>query len=69
MTYFHPSDFDPGQPRMKHLSLLRRFKNEAGLNNSFPKFQKYLSEFNFINITEADKLIDWENAKTVFLKL
>lgn len=68
MTYFHPSDFDPGQPRMKHLSLLRRFKNEAGLNNSLPKFQKYLSEFNFINITEADKLIDWENAKTVFLK-
>jgi polysaccharide deacetylase family protein (PEP-CTERM system associated) len=68
MTYFHPSDFDPGQPKMKHLSLVRRWKNEAGLNGSYSKFQKYLSDFDFINIAEADKLIDWNSAKTITLK-
>lgn len=67
MTYFHPSDFDPFQPSMKNLSRMRRFKNEIGLKYSYQKFQKYLADFTFINIKEADGLIDWNNAKTVYL--
>ena len=67
MSYFHPSDFDPGQPSMKHLSLLRRWKNEIKLEGAFKKFQKYTKELDFVNIAEADKLIDWSEARNVIL--
>lgn len=68
LTYFHPSDFDPGQPSMTQLSHLRRWKNEVGLKGTYNKFQKYLSDFDFINIAEADKLIDWSQARVISLK-
>ena len=67
MTYFHPSDFDPGQPDMKHLPLLRRWKNRVGLKTSFGKYKQYISDFDFVNLTEADKLIDWDSVETVKL--
>jgi polysaccharide deacetylase family protein (PEP-CTERM system associated) len=67
MTYFHPSDFDPDQPDMPHLTYLRRWKNRVGLKNSYSKFNKYLSDFNFINVEEADKLINWSNANCIKL--
>ena len=59
MTYFHPSDFDPGQPDMKHLPLLRRWKNRVGLKGAFHKYEKYLSDFEFVDLEQADKIIDW----------
>ena len=59
MTYFHPSDFDPGQPDMKHLPLLRRWKNRVGLKGAFHKYEKYLSDFEFVDLEQADKMIDW----------
>lgn len=68
MSYFHPSDFDPGQPSMKHLSLLRRWKNEVKLDGAFNKFQKYIGEFDFVSISEADKLIDWSKVKNIILE-
>jgi hypothetical protein len=60
MTYFHPSDFDPGQPDMKHLPKLRRWKNRVGLKGAFAKYEKYLSDFDFVNLEQADKMIDWD---------
>ena len=42
MSYFHPSDFDPGQPPMPHLSRMRQFKNRVGLKNAYSKFQKLI---------------------------
>ena len=67
MTYFHPSDFDPGQPDMKHLPLLRRWKNRVGLKSAFGKFQRYLDDFEFVNVAEADEQIDWSAAKHIEL--
>jgi peptidoglycan-N-acetylglucosamine deacetylase len=67
MSYFHPSDFDPGQPSMKNLSLIRRWKNEVKLDGAFNKFQKYIHELSFINIEEADKIVDWSKARKVVL--
>lgn len=67
MSYFHPSDFDPGQPTLKNLSLLRRWKNEVKLDGAFNKFQKYIQDLDFVNIAEADNLIDWNNARNVIL--
>ncbi|GHT61920.1 polysaccharide deacetylase [Bacteroidia bacterium] len=67
MTYFHPRDFDPNQPMIKSLPLMRKFKSYVGLKSSFKKFQKLLNDFDFINISEADKMIDWRTARKIQL--
>ena len=67
MAYFHPSDFDPGQPKMPHLSKMRQFKNRVALKGSYDKFKRYISDFKFINITEANNQIDWIKCKKIFL--
>ena len=40
MTYFHPSDFDPNQPDMPHLSTRQRIKNKIGLKSAYGKYLK-----------------------------
>jgi hypothetical protein len=65
MTYFHPRDFDPDQPLLSHLPLHRKFKSYVGLKSAFAKFERLLDDFEFINIKEADKIIDWSGAKTI----
>ena len=68
MCYMHPSDFDPTQPYITHLPKLREWKNHVGLKKAFSKFKKYIADFEFLSICEADKLIDWKRAKIVKLK-
>jgi polysaccharide deacetylase family protein (PEP-CTERM system associated) len=65
MTYFHPRDFDPKQPLIKDLSLIRKFKSYVGLNHAMEKLNKWTSEFDFIDISSAEKLIDWNNVPIV----
>jgi polysaccharide deacetylase family protein (PEP-CTERM system associated) len=65
MTYLHPRDFDHKQPMIEDLSLIRRFKSYVGLSGTFHKLQKLLRDFAFIDIAEADKSIDWDNARTI----
>ena len=65
MSYFHPSDFDPGQPQMPQLSLMRQFKNRVGLKGSYKKFKKYMNDFDFASLVAADQLIDWDKAKVI----
>lgn len=67
MTYFHPRDFDPDQPVIKALPLVRKFKSYVGLSTSFLKFQKLLNDFEFLSVREANKNIDWENARVIEL--
>jgi polysaccharide deacetylase family protein (PEP-CTERM system associated) len=61
MTYFHPRDFDKDQPVVPGLALHRKFKSYFGLKNSFNKFQRILSEFEFSDIQNAISEIDWSN--------
>jgi polysaccharide deacetylase family protein (PEP-CTERM system associated) len=63
MTYFHPRDFDPGQPVVKSLPFMRRFKSYVGLSKAFDKFQRFMDDFDFINLIEADRIINWEQTK------
>ncbi len=63
MTYFHPSDFDPGQPRMPHLPILRQWKNSIGLKGAYSKYLKYISDFEFVNLEQAESMIAWEMCK------
>lgn len=67
MTYFHPSDFDPNQPDMPHLSIRQRIKNRIGLRTAYSKYLNYLNDFEFINIDQADRLIDWDSQPIVKL--
>lgn len=65
MTYFHPRDFDNLQPRIKELSLLRKFKSYYGLKAAYKKFDNLLTDFDFIDIKTADEQIDWTVAERV----
>jgi hypothetical protein len=65
MAYFHPRDFDPGQPVFKHLPLSRRVKSYYGLHSAFQKFEVWLSDFRFLSLRQAETIIDRTNTRTV----
>jgi polysaccharide deacetylase family protein (PEP-CTERM system associated) len=65
MTYFHPRDFDPGQPMIEGLSILRRFKSYNGLKGAFSKLEKLISDYEFIDLREADSRTNWRTAKRI----
>ena len=65
MTYFHPRDFDPGQPVLPSLPWKRRFKSYYGLKGAFSKLEKLLSDFTFTDISTAMRGIDWGNVPVV----
>jgi len=65
MTYFHPRDFDSGQPIIKNLTLSRKFKSYVGISGAFSKLGNFLNDFEFIDIDSADKRIDWENVRVI----
>lgn len=67
MTYFHPRDFDKEQPMVPGLSYSRRFKSYVGIKKCKSKLEQWLSDFKFIDLNEADRLIDWSQVPTVKL--
>ncbi len=67
MTYFHPRDFDPGQPRLKNLSMKRKFMSYVGLNSSEEKFKKLLSDFQFVSLGQAHASLDLRTLSMVKL--
>ena len=68
MTYFHTRDFDPDQPMIESLPIMRKFKSYVGLKHSFSKFQQLLHDFDFVDVEEADRLVDWSNARRIEIK-
>ena len=68
MTYLHPHDLDPSQPVIKDLSSFRQVKSRIGLRKAETKFNKLISEFDFIDLRTAIKTIDWDSLKTIELK-
>ena len=67
MAYIHPRDLDPDQPLIPDLSIKRKFKSYVGLKSAEKKLYKWLTEFDFIDISSANKLIDWANVKKINL--
>lgn len=65
MTYFHPRDFDNDQPVVPGLSLKRRFKSYVGIKNCKPKLEKWLSSFDFMDLTHADESINWDKVPVI----
>ncbi|WP_419213950.1 polysaccharide deacetylase family protein [Maribacter sp. X9] len=67
MGYFHPRDFDYDQPLIKELSPIRRFKSYVGLKSCRPKLEKWLDDFDFIDLSTASKQIKWDQKKVSVL--
>lgn len=67
MSYLHPRDFDATQPMIEGLSLLRKFKSYYGLKGGADKLEQWLTDFQFIDIAEADKLINWDKVPVIEL--
>lgn len=67
MTYFHPRDFDAGQPKVEGLSAVRKFKSYYGLDKALPKLQEVLESMDFVDLKTADQMTDWSKARIVQL--
>ena len=69
MTYFHPRDFDVGQPVLESLSLFRRFKSYVGIPGCESKLRYFLDRYEFSTIGEAHSSIDWATVEQVTLRI
>jgi len=82
MCYFHIGDLLPGASRMMSRTeyedyfkeagtLLNRYKrhlkSNIGKNSAWPKLEKTIHAFDFINIDQADSMIDWKSVPSVHL--
>lgn len=67
MSYIHPRDLDPNQPMIKELSISRKFKSYVGLKGAQAKLEKWLDDFDFMDIEMANNQIDWKIVKTIQL--
>lgn len=67
MSYFHPSDLDKDKPIMKSLPLIRKFRAYYGIKSCEFKLRKWITDFNFIDLRTALKIIDWTKAPVVKL--
>ncbi|MDO5760326.1 MAG: polysaccharide deacetylase family protein [Bacteroidota bacterium] len=65
LGYIHPRDLDAGQPMLDGLPLMRKFKSYVGLKGAEKKLTRWLKDFKFIDISTADKAIDWEKVPVV----
>jgi hypothetical protein len=67
MTYFYPRNFDSDHPIVPGLSLPRRIKSYFGIKNCKSKLEKWLNDFDFIDLNEADLSIDWDQVPVIKL--
>ena len=67
MTYFHPRDFDPDQPVIRDLKLFKKIKSYYGLKSAFKKFNKVAQDFKWLDLKDADALVEWDKAKLMKL--
>lgn len=61
LSYIHPRDLDANQPMIKELNSFRRFKSYYGLGGAERKLRKWLTDFKFVDLKEAENMIDWSN--------
>lgn len=67
LSYIHPRDLDAGQPVIRELPRSRKFKSYVGLKGAESKLKRFLTDFKFGDIGEADKSIDWGKVKILTL--
>lgn len=67
LSYIHPRDLDAGQPMVPGLPASRKFKSYVGLAGAEKKLRQFLTDFNFTDLAEAEKSVDWETARVIKL--
>lgn len=67
LSYIHPRDLDPGQPMIKSLSAVRKFRSYVGLKGAEQKLRHWLSDFQFVDIETANRMLDWSSAQRISL--
>ena len=67
MAYFHARDFDPNQPVLPDLSLMRKLKSYYGLKSCWSKFETLLDNNDFMSLRQSEKTFNWHAAETVTL--
>ena len=67
LSYIHPRDLDGGQPMLEGLPIVRKFKSYVGTKGAAKKLERWLTDFDFIDIETADKIIDWNKASIIEL--
>jgi polysaccharide deacetylase family protein (PEP-CTERM system associated) len=67
MTYFHPRDFDAHQPMVPGLSKIRQFKSYYGLSAAMDKLEAIIDAFPMIDLLQAEREVDWEQAPVYHL--
>ncbi|MGH7162032.1 MAG: XrtA system polysaccharide deacetylase [Planctomycetota bacterium] len=64
MLYLHPWELDPGQPRVRGLGTLRRFRHYANLSGMRRKLDRLLQSHRFATIREAFRAAALPEART-----
>ncbi len=67
LSYIHPRDLDSGQPMIKELPLTRKFKSYVGLKGAENKLRKFLTDFQFSDLSTGVRNFDWNKAKIITL--
>lgn len=67
LSYIHPRDLDAGQPMIKSLPAVRKFKSYVGLKGAEQKLRRWLTDFPFMDIAAADSAIDWPSVQHICL--
>jgi len=67
MTYLHPRDFDPNQPMIEGLNMIRKFKSYVGIKGALTKLQEVLNNYDFVDLQTANSLVDWNQSKVIKL--
>lgn len=60
ISYFHPREFDPDQPVIHELPLIRRFKSYYGLKKFSQKFERIIKKYDFMDLYTAERILNWD---------
>ncbi|MBO5963680.1 MAG: DUF3473 domain-containing protein [Bacteroidales bacterium] len=67
-AYIHPCDLDKKLPwdyaetiQLEERTFFAKLKAQVGLKTSARKLERWLSDFDFVDVETAVKMIDWEN--------
>jgi hypothetical protein len=60
MGYIHLGDIDLQKTRVKGLPLSVQFRRMVGIKSAEKKLKKWLSDFDFVSVEQANNQIDWE---------
>ena len=52
---------------IKCLSVARKFRSYYGLKGAESKLRRWLSDFQFVDIETADRLLDWSSVQRIEL--